>query len=296
MQYSEALCDRRGVLLKQILKTLDSLIIQGESLKKEIKQGRTISVFPLKIADYYYSQKINRWVYRVNIFLKENISTEVAVEFNNECRGIPSIDWYENICNPLNSGIIILESIKNDFDQNPKFWENYFSKNKTIQKTLSHPEINSSIYIVRKICSRFHLVAKQLGDYRHENRNTIIITDEYDVQDLLHALLKIFFNDIRPEEYTPSYAGKSSRIDFLIKSEKIAIEIKKTREGLKGKQIADQLIIDIDRYKAAHPDCETLFCFVYDPENLIQNPIGFEKDINEKHKGEAEVLVCPKGL
>jgi hypothetical protein len=282
--------------LKQIFKTLDSLINQGESLKKEIKQGRNISVFPLKIADYYYSQKINRWVYRVNIFLKENISTEVAVEFNNECRGIPSIDWYENICNPLNSGIIILESIKNDIDQNPKFWENYFSKNKTIQKTLSHPEINSSIYIVRKICSQFHIVAKQLGNYRHENRNTITITDEYDVQDLLHALLKIFFDDIRPEEYTPSYAGGSSRIDFLIKSEKIAIETKKTRKGLKRKEIADQLIIDIDRYKAAHPDCEILFCFVYDPENFIQNPIGFEKDINEKHKGEAEVLVCPKGL
>jgi len=286
-----------GVLLEQMLKTLDSLINQGESLKKEIKQGRNISVFPLKIADYYYSQKINRWVYRVNIFLKENISIEVAVEFNNECKKeVFSIDWYENICSPLDSGKIILESIKNDIDQNPKFWENYFSKNKTIQKTLSHPEINSSIYIVRKICSQFHIVAKQLGNYRHENRNTITITDEYDVQDLLHALLKIFFGDIRPEEYTPSYAGGSSRIDFLIKSEKIAIEVKKTREGLKGKQIADQLIIDIDRYKAAHPDCEILFCFVYDPENIIQNPIGFEKDINEKHKGEAEVLVCPKGL
>lgn len=169
-------------------------------------------------------------------------------------------------------------------------------ENKTIQKTLSQPGIISSMSIVRKICSQFHIVAKQLGDYRHENRNTISITDEYDVQDLLHALLKIFFNDIRPEECTPSYAGGSSRIDFLIKSEKIAIETKKTRKGLKGKEIADQLIIDIDRYKAAHPDCETLFCFVYDPENLIQNPIGFEKDINEKHKGEAEVLVCPKGL
>lgn len=282
--------------MEQILKTLDSLINQGVSLKKNIKQGRNISVLPYKITDYYYSQKINRWVYRVNIFLKENISTEVAVEFNNECSGAPSIDWYENICSPLNSGIIILESIKNDIDQNPEFWENYFSKNKTIQKTLSHPEVNSSIYIVRKICSRFHIVAKQLRDHRHENRDTIIIEDEYDVQDLLHALLKIFFDDIRSEEYTPSYAGGSSRIDFLIKSEKIAIETKKTRKGLKGKQIADQLIIDIDRYKAAHPDCEILFCFVYDPENLIQNPIGFEKDINEKHKGEAEVLVCPKGL
>ena len=28
------------------------------------------------------------------------------------------------------------------------------------------------------------------------------------------------FDDIRPEEYTPSYAGGSSRIDFLLKDEK----------------------------------------------------------------------------
>ena len=39
-----------------------------------------------------------------------------------------------------------------------------------------------------------------------------------------------------------------------------------------------------------------IFCFVYDPEGLIQNPIGFEKDINEKHKGVAEVLICPKNI
>lgn len=282
--------------MKQSFKMLYSLINQGLSLKKNIKQGRNISVLPYQIFDYYYSQKINRWIYRVNIFLKENISTEVAVEFNNEFKKVHSIDSDENICSSLNLGIIILESIKNDIDQNPNFWKNYFSKDKTIKKKLSKSEVKSSIYIVRQICSQFHIVAKQLRDHRHENRDTISIEDEYDVQDLLHALLKIFFDDIRPEEYTPSYAGKSSRIDFLIKSEKIVIEVKKTRERLKGEQIADQLFIDIERYKKSHPDCEYLFCFVYDPENLISNPIGFEKDINEKHKGEAEVLICPKGL
>ena len=284
-----------GVFLEQIFKTLEVLINQGVSIKKGIKQVRTISELTDGSTNYD-SQKIERWKHRVNVFLKENISTEVAADFNNECRGVPSIDWYENICSPLNSGTSFLQSIKEDIEQNPDFWEGVLTKNKIIQKALSQPRVLSSINIVRKICSQFHIVAKQLGNYRHENRNTITITDEYDVQDLLHALLKIFFDDIRPEEYTPSYAGGSSRIDFLIKSEKIAIETKKTRKGLKRKEIADQLIIDIDRYKAAHPDCEILFCFVYDPENLIQNPIGFEKDINEKHKGEAEVLICPKGL
>jgi DNA-binding sugar fermentation-stimulating protein len=59
------------------------------------------------------------------------------------------------------------------------------------------------------------------------NRNTIEIEDEYDVQDLFHALLKLYFDDIRPEEYTPSYGGSASRVDFLLKDEQIIIEIKK---------------------------------------------------------------------
>ena len=82
---------------------------------------------------------------------------------------------------------------------------------------------------VEKTCARFHLVAKQLRD-RHDARNTLDIEDEYDVQDLLHSLLRIFFDDIRPEEYTPSYAGKSSRMDFLLKGYDTVIEVKMTRK------------------------------------------------------------------
>ncbi len=59
----------------------------------------------------------------------------------------------------------------------------------------------------------FHLVANQLKT-RHSNRESLVISDEYDVQDLLHALLHIYFDDIRPEEWTPNYAGGSSRVDF----------------------------------------------------------------------------------
>lgn len=281
--------------MKQILKTLELLINQGISIKKGIKQVSTISELSDGSIDYD-EQKYERWKEIVKIFLSKNIDIERANKFYRMPARWPSNDWYENICGEVAAKTAFLISLKEDIEKNPEIWENLLLENKTIQKALSQPGIISSMSIVRKICSQFHLVAKQLGDYRHENRNTITITDEYDVQDLLHALLKIFFNDIRSEEYTPSYAGKSSRIDFLIKREKIAIEIKKTREGLIGKQIADQLFIDIERYKKSHPSCEYLFCFVYDPENLIQNPIGFEKDINEKHKGEAEVLVCPKGL
>ena len=158
-----------------------------------------------------------------------------------------------------------------------------------IQKEKSDP-----LLMVEHICSRFHLVARQLRE-RYNNRPTLDISDEYDVQDLLHALLKIHFYDIRTEEWTPSYAGGSSRMDFLLKREKIVVEAKKTRVTSGPKELGDQLLVDIQRYQK-HPDCKVLFCFVYDPEGIISNPGGFERDLTKEHKKiSVKVLVVPKG-
>lgn len=125
------------------------------------------------------------------------------------------------------------------------------------------------------------------------DRSTLVVEDEYDVQDLVHALLRIHFDDIRPEEWTPSYAGGSSRMDFLLKNEQIVIEVKKTRTTLSDIDIGGQLIEDIERYKR-HPDCKTLFCFIYDPEGRIGNPRGLENDLSAIKDGvKIEVVVFP---
>lgn len=80
-------------------------------------------------------------------------------------------------------------------------------------------ETVSNSAFVYKLIDKFHTVANQLRN-RHSNKDTILISNEYDVQDLLHGLLKIEFEDVRAEEYTPSYAGSSTRVDFLLKKEK----------------------------------------------------------------------------
>ena len=125
---------------------------------------------------------------------------------------------------------------------------------------------------------------------RYNSRSTLEIDDEYDVQDLIHALLKLHFKDIRAEEHTPSYAGGSKRIDFLLKNEKTMIEIKKTRKNLADKEVGEQLLIDISSY-GVHPDCQRLYCFVYDPEGRIGNPIGLENDLKKLSKEELEIIV-----
>ena len=145
---------------------------------------------------------------------------------------------------------------------------------------------------IELITKRFKFIARQLRD-RHSNRPPFTISDEYDVQDLFHALLRLFFEDIRDEEWTPSYAGGHSRIDFLLKAEQIVIEIKMTRQGLKAKEVSDQLIIDIGRYRV-HPDCKVLIAFVYDPELHINNPKGVEHDLSRLTDGMlVKVIIAP---
>lgn len=157
------------------------------------------------------------------------------------------------------------------------------------------PEPTPPLELVEHILAKFHLVAHQLRS-RHAGRPTLEVNDEYDVQDLMHGLLRIFFEDIRPEEWTPSYAGGSSRMDFLLKAERLVIEVKKSRPTLSVREIGEQLIIDIARYKA-HPECDTLICFVYDPEGLVSNPRGLERDLSRKEPQLlVKVLVAPKGL
>jgi hypothetical protein len=148
---------------------------------------------------------------------------------------------------------------------------------KQLEYIEGEPNIILPIDVLEQVFERFHVITRQLRS-RYKSRPTLEVSDEYDVQDLTHALLKLYFDDIRPEEWVPSYAGKSSRVDFLLKKEQIIVEIKKTRKNLTGSEVGSQLIEDIARYEH-HPDCKTLVCFVYDPEGLIANPRGLESDL-----------------
>lgn len=163
--------------------------------------------------------------------------------------------------------------------------------NNSTQTSKSEKDIQVNKII--NLLKRFPKVVQQLKR-RYSDRQTIIINDEYDVQDLLHSLLKIEFDDVRQEEVSPSYAGASSRFDFLIKEYGIGIEVKKTSKKLRDKLIGEQLIIDIERYKS-HPDCKILICFIYDPEQLLSNPNGLKNDINRNDdKMEVLLIISPE--
>jgi REase_DpnII-MboI len=102
--------------------------------------------------------------------------------------------------------------------------------------------------------------------------------DEYDVQYALRGLLAVEFDDVRDETWTRDYAGGSARQDFLLSWEKIVVEAKRTRDSLSTRELGNELLVDIARY-GADPRCETLVCFIWDPEHRVDNPRGFERDL-----------------
>ena len=125
--------------------------------------------------------------------------------------------------------------------------------------------------------------------YRRKGADQLRFTNEYDVQDLLHALLRPWVQDVRPEEYTPSYAGKSTRMDFLLPAHELVIETKCVRDRQHAKSVGDELLLDIAHY-AAHPVCKKLWCVVYDPEHFLTNPQGL-KDLEGEHTKDEKGIV-----
>ncbi len=217
--------------------------------------------------DYIAGQQFEDWKSKSLLFLENNFPNNSQTTTFKNISGKEEVYAYRQMLSILKA-FDIVEKPKENIDAN---------------------------LILENIFRKFQRISNQLKR-RHDSRDTIIIKDEYDVQDLLHALMKLYFEDIRDEDWVPEYAGGKTRVDFLLKTEKIIIEVKKTRSGLKDKEIGDQLISDIAHYKA-HPDCEKIICFVYDPDCYIKNPSGLEKDLNklsEQNGIKTQTYIYPK--
>lgn len=112
----------------------------------------------------------------------------------------------------------------------------------------------------------------------------------------MHGVLQLHFDGVRPEEWTPSYAGNSSRVDFYLPRERVVVEAKMTRPGLGQKEIVNQLLIDVARY-AQRQSVDTLVCLVYDPERRCENSATLENDIESSaSRLRIRVVVCPRGF
>jgi REase_DpnII-MboI len=136
-------------------------------------------------------------------------------------------------------------------------------------------------------------VVRQLR-LRRDDRQTLEVEDEYDVQDLLYALLRLEFEEITTEDWYPRYAAGAARTDHLLRNANIVIIAKKTRTGVTVRDLTEQIKIDFAHY-SERADCRTVMCFVYDPEGRIGNPRRLECDLTTVSDTQTlEVVISPK--
>ncbi len=162
-----------------------------------------------------------------------------------------------------------------------------YEKNSTGDLTSKPQKLEELVEIIVKGLRR----AMHPLTHRRKGAQPLLFQNEYDVQDLLHSHLRTWISDIRPEEFTPSYAGSSTRMDFLLPAYELVIETKIVRDRQHAGKLGDELIIDIEHYRK-HPSCKRLWCVVYDPDHLVTNSQGIKTDLEGKRSSkDGEVTV-----
>ncbi len=178
-----------------------------------------------------------------------------------------------------------------------------FKSGRTVNLKTQKPQINKAesrnsrdiqnnrenVATVLQICNQFHKSYMALQKC-NEDGSRFKIEDESNVKELLGIFLSQVIQDIRREEPTKSFGGKSARIDFLLKQEQIGIEVKYATEKRNEKVIGDELKVDIIDYKT-NPECKVLICFIYDPENTIKKQAGLKNDLMSLSTNALAVIV-----
>ncbi|MDR0913500.1 MAG: hypothetical protein LBM96_13030 [Methanobrevibacter sp.] len=250
--------------MRDIVK-LEKLIEDGKVVVKLVipknDGGVLIDLSPyrvqLNLFTIWKSQTIN--------FLKNNLSPDnhFLKEFTDKVM--------TNRLNDAEIGVALLEGLIQEV------------KDENIQNNEKH--LLMPIENVINIFDRFESIVLSLQTRRNSkkdsNKQPLLIKEELDLQYLLEALLLVYFDDVNPEESTPSKGGISSKIDFLIIDDKIAIETKYASKSLSNKKLVEELNDDIGKY-FEHPNCETLLFFIWDENRHIKNHRRLEKDFTFK--------------
>ena len=130
--------------------------------------------------------------------------------------------------------------------------------------------------MIEQICKRLPHAARVLALRSRKGKAPFEISDEYDVQDLLHATLRAYLKYSVQEDPLPKVAGaKSSRIDVSIEELGVLIEVKYVRGPEDQKRIFEEYSQDLVLY-AEWAHLKTLIYLIYNADDL-RDPEAFEK-------------------
>jgi hypothetical protein len=124
-----------------------------------------------------------------------------------------------------------------------------------------------SVALLIQLCERLPQAARFLSS-RREGKQPYKIVDEYDVQDLLHAVIRAYFKYSIDEEPIGKVGGaRSARADLAIPDLNTIIEVKYVRGPKDQQRIVEEFAQDLLLYTAWAP-LQTFIYLVYNSADL----------------------------
>lgn len=137
-----------------------------------------------------------------------------------------------------------------------------------------------------KILENFYIFLESLierkphkgGGIQQEQLKALTIKNEYDVQHLLYACIKLCYPTARTEVNEDTGYG-SVRTDIFLDADHV-IEVKCTRDNMNLKKLTEEIEADMVHYSAGN-----IYFFLYDKEKIIENPEVFKETYEKKVQG-----------
>jgi hypothetical protein len=225
---------------------------------------------------FYHQEFADRYNVIVSALLAKSLGVEAFLVTTSDIKPVVLSSWHANRGTPSRPRMSEPRLQGSLFNERLDGLLEYLEKlSASIQ-----PKLADEMMVLARIGERFSVFVRQLCK-RQRGRTPLNVEDEYDVQDLLHALLRLHFEDVRHEDVTPKYANKSSRMDFFLPELGIAVEAKFVHDSEHAKEIGTEINDDTARYDA-RPDCNQLVVLIYDPRLRVDNPVGVKKDLETR--------------
>lgn len=139
-------------------------------------------------------------------------------------------------------------------------------------KQPSEPDVD----LVERVCRRLPQAARILANRSRKGKVAYELVDEYDVQDLLHAMLRAYLKYSVQEDPLPKVASaKAGRADISVEELGVLIEVKYVHGPEDQKRLFEEYSQDLVLY-ARWPHLKTLIYFIYNSADL-RDPEALEK-------------------
>jgi hypothetical protein len=157
------------------------------------------------------------------------------------------------------------------FDEGKEFTHDLLYEDQKMKPQISDADVSKIV----QVCARLRHSAQSLSDRKRKKPNFVIV-DEYDVQDLLYAVLRAYLKQVISEEPLGKVANTTSgRADLAIQKFGVLIEVKLARNARDRRRILDDFRKDLDLF-AKWPHLKHLIYFIYN-SNILADAEALEE-------------------